>query len=290
MEQLSATERRIASLKELLTVVAAIRSLAALRVQEGRKALEGVHQYVATVDRALAAAVALLPATNEPSPPAQEPTAVIVLGSEHGFVGALNDQLLEAALRHTGGHRNSRLLMVGSRSAGVALGAGASIAWTQAMATRASGVVEVARRAADEVHRSIGSGEFERVMLVYASGQIGGRWTVQSTRLLPFDPAPYRLGDGAATAPLHYLPPERLIDKLVEELLFAELMRAAVESFASEHAARLATMESAHHAIEEKLQLLTRDAHIQRQEKITMELLDVVAGAEAVGDDVEASL
>jgi F-type H+-transporting ATPase subunit gamma len=284
MEQLARTERRIASLRELLNAVVAIRSLSALRLQEGRQALDGVRQYAITVDRALAAAVPLLPPAEMPPLPAEGSAATIVFGSEHGFVGSLNGRLLEVAVGHVQGHRNSRLLMVGSRSARIALDAGAAVAWTQAMATRSDGVIEVARNAADEIYRAIAANQFDKVVMVYAKTEAAAQWTIQSRDLLPFDPTPYRRRDRPAMAPGHYLPPERLIEKLVEELIFAELMRAAFESFASEHAARLAAMESAHHSIEEKLQLLTRDAHIQRQEEVTTELLDVVAGAEAFSE------
>ena len=51
----------------------------------------------------------------------------------------------------------------------------------------------------------------------------------------------------------HNLPPRRLIEQLVGEYVFAELALAALESFASENAARLATMESARVNIEDKL-------------------------------------
>lgn len=286
MNQLGRTERRIASLGELSNVVAAIRSLSALRLQEGRQALDGVHQYAFIVDRALAAAVPLLSPADSPPLPVEGSTAIIVFGSEHGFVGSLNDRLVSAAVAHAQKRPDSRLLMVGSRCARIALDTGAAVAWTQAMASRTDGVIDVARRIADEVYRTIAANQFDRVIMIYAQSGAGAEWTIQSRELLPFDPTPYRLEDGPATTPLHYLPPERLIEKLVEELIFAELTRGAFESFVSEHAARLAAMESAHHSIEEKRQLLTRDAHVQRQEKVTTELLDVVAGAEALSETV----
>lgn len=289
MEPLARTERRIASLQKVSNVVAAMRSLAALRVQEGRQALGSVDEYVVTVDRALAAAVPLLAPVETPALPRDGPIAVIVFGSEHGFVGAFNDQLLAAASRHARAHPKSRLMVVGTRSAALAIDGGASVAWTFAMATRAGSVVEVARRTADEVYRAVGAGEIGRVVLVYAASEAGVHWTVQSRRLLPFDPAPYRRREGAGPAPFHYLAPDALIMKLVEELVFAELIRAALKSFASEHAARLATMETAHHVIEEKLQILHRSRDLQRQDKITTELLDIIAGAEALDDQGEAA-
>ena len=147
------------------------------------------------------------------------------------------------------------------------------------MATRTSSIIDVARRLADELYRSVDAGKFSRVVLVYAASEAGSRWEARSSLLLPFDPSPYQPRQGAGLRPLHYLPPERLIEKLIEELVFAELLRGVL---ASENAARLATMQSAHQAIEEKLRDMRRDANVQRQEEITTELLDIVTGAEAL--------
>jgi F-type H+-transporting ATPase subunit gamma len=66
------------------------------------------------------------------------------------------------------------------------------------------------------------------------------------------------------------------------EYLFALLMEAAVESIASENAARFAAMESAHDNVSKKLSRLRQDARQARQSEITAELLDLITGAEAL--------
>jgi F-type H+-transporting ATPase subunit gamma len=60
------------------------------------------------------------------------------------------------------------------------------------------------------------------------------------------------------------------------------LTEAAVESLASENAARFAAMASAHDNVSKKLEELRQDARQARQTEITTELLDLVAGAEAL--------
>jgi F-type H+-transporting ATPase subunit gamma len=69
---------------------------------------------------------------------------------------------------------------------------------------------------------------------------------------------------------------------LIAEYVFALLTEAAVESIASENAARFATMESAHDNVEKKLARLDKDARQARQTEITSELLDLITGAEAM--------
>jgi len=83
-------------------------------------------------------------------------------------------------------------------------------------------------------------------------------------------------------APLHNLEPQPLLEKLMAEYVSAPLTEAAVESIASENAARFSAMESAHDNVAKKLDQLRREASQARQSEITTEMLDLVTGAEAL--------
>jgi F-type H+-transporting ATPase subunit gamma len=63
------------------------------------------------------------------------------------------------------------------------------------------------------------------------------------------------------------------------------MFRAFAESLASENASRLASMQAAEKNIEERLDQLDTQYNHERQRSITEELLDIVAGAEAVVAD-----
>lgn len=66
------------------------------------------------------------------------------------------------------------------------------------------------------------------------------------------------------------------------EYVFALLTEAAVESIASENAARFAAMESAHDNVSKKLTRLQENARQVCQTEITSELLDLTTGSEAM--------
>jgi F-type H+-transporting ATPase subunit gamma len=291
MERLSEIQARIKTLRELADIVGAMRSLAAVRVQQAHAALPAILKYTAVVAAALADAFALVTRAAEP-PGAAEPSSAadmgtgsvaIVFSSEQGFVGAFNEHVFErAALQESG----DRLLVAGGRGAALARERHLAVAWTVPMATRGGAVVGVARGIAREVYRRAARGELRRVTVVYARSLGGAATEVVVSRLLPFDPTPYLAAPAeAGPAPRTNLPPRELIDRLVDELLLAELMRAAMESFASENRARLSTMEAAHTSIDRKLDELSREERRRRQDDITTELLDIVTGAEAVAGE-----
>jgi F-type H+-transporting ATPase subunit gamma len=73
----------------------------------------------------------------------------------------------------------------------------------------------------------------------------------------------------------------RLFRAVIRQYLFGGVYRAAAESLAAEHASRLAAMQAAERSIDERLDELRAELRRRRQEAITEELLDIVAGVEA---------
>jgi F-type H+-transporting ATPase subunit gamma len=281
MQRLADLQARIRSLEELRDVVGAMRSLSAVRVQQAQETLLAIRQYAAIVERALSESAPRLASTaagaTEPSDAA---TAVVAFGSEHGFVGGFNDRILNHAVEHASAP-GDRLLVVGSRAALVAAEREHPVAWNCPMPSHVGGVDEVALNVAEQIAH-VGAPELGKVVLVYTRRGSAAMGRVVAETIFPFDVSPYVRGRKDRPPPLSNLTARVLFDKLVEELVFARLTHAAMESFASENAARLSAMESAHDNIEDKLVDLTRLEREGRQEEITTELLDIVTGTEAM--------
>ena len=75
-----------------------------------------------------------------------------------------------------------------------------------------------------------------------------------------------------------------LFSDLIQEYFFVATHRAFAASPAAENASRLASMQAAERNIEDRLGELAQQYHQRRQSSITSELLDIVAGAEALSD------
>ncbi|HAJ27932.1 MAG TPA: F0F1 ATP synthase subunit gamma, partial [Syntrophus sp. (in: bacteria)] len=85
------------------------------------------------------------------------------------------------------------------------------------------------------------------------------------------------------TLPLFTMEWEDIFRSMIREYLFVSIYKAFANSLASENASRLAAMQNAEKNIEERLEELHVHFHRQRQMTITEELLDIVAGFEAMG-------
>lgn len=282
MTRLAEIEAHIGSVGELLDIVGAMRSLAGMRMQEAQRTLPGIRRYAESVVSGIADTLLLM---EEPAPPRQAPQetlALVLCTAEHGFVGGFNEHLVEAAQALLG--PSDALFVLGSRGAALTLERGRRATWTHPMATRCAAAPETIQRLSAELYRRIARGQIARVEAVYACYRQGGASSIERRLLLPLD-LPSLQAKRPRQPPLCNLNPVALHERLMAEYVFALLTEAAVESIASENAARLAAMESAHDNVSRKLETLRRDARLARQSEITTELLELVAAAKALGGE-----
>jgi F-type H+-transporting ATPase subunit gamma len=275
MEQLPRLQARIGSLKDLRGLVRALRALAASQLQAAQEALDGIRRYVTVVEDAIAEGASLLPeaAREAPVPGVAAPGVLILVCSEHGFVGAFNERLLDRAeeLRVPG----EDLMIIGRRGAVLAEERGLDVTHSFPMATHIGGVLGVTRRVAEHLTDIVSA------KVVFGDYQKNGASAPEARTILPLAPDLLARAD-SRDRPVYHLPPEDLLQRLAGEYLFAEITRAVMESLVSENGARLQVMGAADHNIGDKLQELGREEQILRQEAVTSELLDVIVGSEAI--------
>jgi F-type H+-transporting ATPase subunit gamma len=275
--RLADVELQLHNLHELQDIVGAMRAVAAIRVQEAQAALDGTRAYAEVIGAAIAEALPLLPAPpRRPAALPGAPAGTVLFMAEHGFTGAFNDQVADAL-----GDHGADLFVVGGRGRALLEERGRRPAFATGMATHVAAVTDTARRIAGALYRRFERGRLATVEIVFFRHQGGGRRSLERQSLLPVDLEAF--GSSRTPAPpLTNLAPATLIEGLIEEYLFAELAHAAMESFASENGARLATMQSAREKLDQRLSDLRALEGRLRQEQITDELLEIITGTEAV--------
>lgn len=281
MTRLAEIQAHIGSMGELRDIVGAMRSLAGMRAQEAQHALPGISRYAEAMAAAIGGALLLFPQAPPERAVDHGRRALILCTAEQGFVGGFNERLLDAAEAALA--PRDALFVLGARGAALAVERGRQLTWMSPMATRSAGAPEIIRRLSAELYARIARGEISRVEVMFSRYRQGGAATVERTLLLPLDLEKLQAKQ-PRQAPLHNLEPQALLEKLMPEYVFALLTEAAVESIASENAARFAAMESALDNVSAKLDKLRQDERQARQSEITTELLDLITGAEALRD------
>lgn len=272
-ERLADVTARIENVRQLDSVVAAMRGIAAGRAQQARARLVDIEAYSATVSRAIGQALSFLVAAS-PSRRAPEHGALILFCAEQGFAGAFSDRVLDAAGDDA---TKCDLMIVGSRGAAIARERGIAPGWTTTMASQVNGVTVVANRIADALYRRIVEGGIARARVLYPRLDENYNVRVAGITLLPLDLETFRLPE-VAIKPLTTLPPQRLIERLTGEYINARLCEAAMQAFAAENQARLQAMSSAGSNIDRTLAELQSRANQVRQEEVTAEIVELSAG------------
>lgn len=278
--------RNIRKITRTMQLVATARFQAAFnRATAAKPYTEKLAEVVADLSRALADSDTSHPLM-APAPGATR-AALVVLTSNRGLAGAYNSNVLRAAIAWLEGRKAQELAtdvtMVGKKGA-------AYFRFTrQPMSDQVSSVGDVPRfeqvePIANTLMTRFLKGEIGSVHVAYMRFLSAGQQRPEVVQLLPLA-APPKEGEAAGGRRVEY---EFIPDaaSLLEELLPAtvrvRLFQAFNDAVVSEQVARMVAMKAATDAAEEMIKQLTRDYNRARQTSITMELLDIVGGANAL--------
>lgn len=291
MDTSETLKRRIATAEDLQSVVKTMKALAAASIRQYELAVHALAEYNRTVELGLQV-VLQHSRTLGPflAPTATDSLGAIVFGSDQGMCGQLNDQIVAHALetlQASGVPADGRLVLaVGARAAARLEDAGQPVEARLPVPGSASGIGWMAEDVLlrlEEWHEKRG---IRSMVLLYHQPLSRGSYRPRSLSLLPADRKWLRrLGAGpwpSRALPTFTMDRGRLFSALIRQYLFVSICRAFASALASEHASRLASMQSAERNIEDRLEELHADYRRQRQMAITGELLDLVAGFEAL--------
>jgi len=214
--------------------------------------------------------------------------AVVAMTGDRGLAGAFNANVvrkaiaIETELRDNG--IDTRVLAVGRKGIGTLVFRGCSLerSW---LGLSDNPHYTDAREIAAELIEMYVSGQVDRVRLVYNHFTSPIEQTLQDDVILPVPREAVTQGEGERP-PVSYLyepDPSLILEGLLPAYVEIAVYRALLESSASEQGARMTAMRNASDSAEEMLEALTLALNRARQAAITQEILEVVAGAEALG-------
>jgi len=215
-------------------------------------------------------------------------TALAVLTSNRGLCGGYNANVVRTALAHRNRQHKQGLetdiTMIGQK--GISNLNFRGLAMAEAINTiddqpRFEQVEPIAESLMDRFL----AGEVEIVHVAYMRFFSPGHQEPEVFQLLPLTP----MGDagaktGGPQAAYEIRPSAaELLDELLPMTVRMRLFQSFNDAAVSEHIARMAAMKAATESAEEMIQTLTRQYNRARQTAITMELLDIVGGVNALG-------
>lgn len=292
METQEQLQGRLHSLEELRTIVKTMKALSAASIRQYEQAVDAVSGYYQTVEQGLQVVMSDMPRSTPHEPPAQRAGAVaaIVCGSDHGLCGRFNEEIADYTLAQlpagNDGSGRTRLLTVGGRVAAALEHEGRQVDRNLLVPGAAEQITRTVQRILVQLDTWQADAGVIRVRLFYNRHAERKSYQPTGMDLLPVDRERFQ-GLREKPWPSRSLPTFSmhrpvLLQRLVRQYLFVSLFRACAESQASEHASRLAAMQSAERNLDERLDEVTMTYRRARQNAITSELLDVVSGFEAI--------
>jgi F-type H+-transporting ATPase subunit gamma len=291
METIYSLRRKLAVTGDLQEVVKSMKTIAAVSIRQYEKAVASLGYYRRTIEMGMQIVMRSNQAERaRPGPAPRGRLGAIILGSELGMCGQFNDLLVSYALDRCKelqmGKENRAIMAVGARAVSRLEEAGEKVEAYFDVPGSLSGITHRVQEILLKIEAWQCPGRVARVVLFHHKPVSGTTYHPQTVPLLPVDlewlealgrkPWPSRV------LPTYTMDRPRLIYALLGQYLFVSLYQALAESLASENLARLAAMQGAENNIEERL----KDLHLQynqlRQSTITEELLDIVAGFEAL--------
>lgn len=287
----------IDSTQDLHSVVKTMKALAAVSIRQYEQAVESLAEYNRTVEMGFQILLRERYFAGEPLSSSLRETinipetklGAIVFGSDQGLCGQFNEQIAQYARKHLRQSSNSpsiAIAAVGSRLLPYLKTTPYQIAEQFTLPTSALGIGETVRDILLMLDRWQQQEQIGKILLFYNQPTSGSSYRSRTQQLLPLD-LDWLLSLeqkrwSTSVVPTLMIDWQELFSELISQYLFVSLYRALAASLASENASRLAAMQSAQKNIEERLDELNAQYRRQRQSVITSELLDVVAGFEAL--------
>ncbi|MDN3687975.1 ATP synthase F1 subunit gamma [Cyclobacterium jeungdonense] len=209
---------------------------------------------------------------------------LVSITSDKGLCGAFNSNVLKASMSLTEEHSDKQITVMPVGKKALDFFKKKSFPINSDYAKLFEDVsFEPVREAAEFVMDSFVSGQFDKVILVYNEFKNVATQAVVKEQFLPISKIEQEEGD-TKTSQEYIVEPSReyIIEELVPNSLKIQFYKAILDSNASEHGARMTAMSKATDNAAELLKDLKLVYNRTRQAAITNEILEIVAGANAL--------
>ena len=287
-------KRRLRSVRNTRKITKAMELVAAAKLRRAEGRIAALRPYAERMRELMIGTARATPARGFPLLAERETiqsVAILPLTGDRGLAGAFNAQIIRRALQLEREVRaegaDVRWLVVGKKGRSTLRFRRYQVeqAWVDFTDRPVyADAVAISKKLAD----LFVDGEVDRVVVVYNHYVSPLTQTVSVEDVLPIprtlleeeEKSAYEI---ALEGDFIYEPePEEILERLLPTYLETTVYRALLESAASEHGARMTAMRNASKNAGELIESLTLDMNRARQSEITQEILEVVAGADAL--------
>ncbi|NQT78625.1 MAG: ATP synthase F1 subunit gamma [Bacteroidetes bacterium] len=290
MPNLKEVRTRIESVKSTQQITSAMKLVAASKLRKAQRAILQLRPYAQKLQEFLQGMSTDLDQTDEAVYAKEreiKKILIVVVTSNRGLCGAFNANVIKqaVALIHTT-YRDAHergdvsLYCIGKKGAEYFNKHQYPVA-KENLALFDDLNYENALTIAEELMQDFAEKKYDRIDIIYNQFKNAAVQVLLTEQFLPILP-PEDDGSGLQVDYIFEPNKEQIIEELVPKSLKIQFFKVVLDSFASEHGARMTAMHMATDNASELLKELKLSYNKARQTSITNEILEIVSGAEAL--------
>jgi F-type H+-transporting ATPase subunit gamma len=292
MANLKEVRNRIASVQSTQQITKAMKMVSAAKLKRATNAIIALRPYATKLKEILGNLSASLEGSSSPFIQEREPNKVLIVtvSSNRGLAGAFNMNVIKAA-NNLIAEKYSEQLKNGNVSI-ISIGKKTQDFYEKRNynvignnnEVYAALTFENVTKITDTIMAGFIKGEFDKVEVVYNRFKNAAVQIITSEQLLPLPKAEETKVETKTTNVDYILEPsqEEIVEQLIPKSVKIQLYKAVLDSHASEHGARMTSMDKATENAGELLKALKLSYNQARQAAITTELTEIVSGAAAL--------
>ena len=280
---------RIRSLKNTQQITKAMKQVAAAKIRRAEAAQREARPYAQTLGEMLRDLTASVHSVDHPFMKpgrAGAPAGVILMTADKGLAGAFNSNIIRMAEIYRRDHADATFYAVGNKARNAVRRFGQADApyWPLNAPSKLQAARDVAQRVTDDFI----AGNIGEIVLISSKLVSMVSQRPQTRELVPVKGHDLQMqsSHGAPTGArgsVEFAPsPEAVLSRLLPKYLEFTIFSAMLETDAAFYAAQLLAMNNATDNAKKLIDELTIQMNNARQAAITKELLEIVAGAEAL--------
>jgi len=292
MPSLKEVRTRIASIKSTQQITSAMKMVAASKLRKAQHAILQMRPYAAKLREILRnISNSLEDAEGSVYSQTREPGHVLLVihSSNRGLCGAFNTNVIKTA-QATINEKYSRQLQAGTLSI-ICVGKKASEYFTRRKYPVTGSfnslfdnlTFDKAATFTETLMKDYVSGKYDRIEIVYNQFKNASVQRLVVEQFLPVEP-PKKTGEMEMSRSNYLFQPDRkeIVREIIPKTLKVQFYKTLLDSYASEHGARMTAMHQATDNAQELMKELRLTYNKARQAAITKEILEIVSGAEAL--------
>jgi F-type H+-transporting ATPase subunit gamma len=284
MPNLLDIRRRIRSVKNTQQLTKAMKTVSAAKLRRAQERVFAARPYADQLKRVLGNLTTRLENVTHPllEVRPEEKILFIIVSADRGLCGAFNSNIIRTAQGFIREHKDQTISLL-------AVGRKGRDFFRRRTAPIRAEFVNIfshldyghARDISDAVIQAYTNAEVDAVYIVYNEFKSVIQQRVVVEKVLPLSPGDLKETESQPDY-IFEQPPQEIFNRLLPRYVEIQIYRALLESAASEHGARMASMDTASRNAGDMIDMLTLNMNRIRQAAITREIIEVVSGAGAL--------